>query len=146
VVFLPSWSVPLEIQREELVPKVAADPAFLARGGYEIRDRAGAPVAPGPAALDGLRSGALRLRQRPGPHNALGRVKPASPNAYGVYLHDTPAQELFARSRRDFSHGCVRVERPDELAAWALRDEPGWTPERVRAALAGTETVTVPLR
>jgi murein L,D-transpeptidase YcbB/YkuD len=73
-------------------------------------------------------------------------VKLDSPNAYGVYLHDTPAQALFARSRRDFSHGCVRVERPDELAAWALRDEPRWTPERVRAALAGTETVSVRLR
>ena len=79
-----------------------------------------------------LRAGALRVRQRPGPHNALGLVKFIFPNDDNVYLHGTPAQPLFARSRRDFSHGCVRVEDPAALAQWVLADQPGWTPRAHR--------------
>lgn len=145
VIFQPPWNVPLRIQRDEIVPKLEKDPGYLAAGSYEVREASGRPLPAAPAAelLPGLRSGALRLQQRPGPRNALGRVKFLFPNPYDVYLHDTPSQELFARSRRDFSHGCIRVEQPAELAAWVLRDEPGWTPERIRAALEGTETVAV---
>lgn len=129
------------------MPHVEKDPGYLAAGDYEVLDAAGrlVHVAPSADTLERLRSGALRLRQKPGPRNALGLVKFVFPNAYGVHLHDTPAQELFARSRRDFSHGCIRVEDPLELAVWVLRDEPGWTHERIRAAMNGPETIDVKL-
>jgi murein L,D-transpeptidase YcbB/YkuD len=147
VIFRPFWNVPLSIQRDELVLHAEKDPGHLAAGGYEILDAAGRVVQAAPSAdtLERLRSGALRLRQRPGPRNALGLVKFVFPNPHGVYLHDTPAQELFARSRRDFSHGCIRVEDPAALAAWVLRDEPGWTLDRIRAAMNGLETIDVKL-
>ena len=79
-----------------------------------------------------LRAGKLMVRQKPGPTNALGLVKLIFPNEHNVYLHSTPSQELFSRSRRDFSHGCIRVEKPAELTAWVLRNNPGWTLERVQ--------------
>jgi murein L,D-transpeptidase YcbB/YkuD len=83
--------------------------------------------------------------QKPGPKNALGLVKFVFPNSYNVYMHDIPAPELFARSRRDFSHGCIRLERPADLAAWVLRDNPGWNAERIRAAINGEATRQVNL-
>jgi murein L,D-transpeptidase YcbB/YkuD len=91
-----------------------------------------------PDVLDQLRAGKLFVRQKPGPKNALGLAKFIFPNSYNVYMHDTPSTELFARSERDFSHGCIRLEKPADLAAWVLRDNPGWTPERIRAAMDGT--------
>jgi len=146
VIFHPAWFVPLSIQREDLVPRVEKDAGFLAEGGYEILDSRGGGVGVAPAdAVEGLRSGALRLRQLPGPANALGAVEFVFPNPQGIFLHGTPAQELFARARRDFSHGCIRVEDPLALAAWVLRDEPGWTLDRVRAAMDGSETIAVKL-
>lgn len=94
-------------------------------------------------ALRLLRSGALR--QRPGPRNALGLVKFGLPNAHNVYLHDTPARELFRRARRDFSHGCIRVEDPVRLASWVLREREGWTTARIEAAMRGPESQRVAL-
>jgi len=86
------------------------------------------------------------VRQKPGPANSLGLVKLMFPNEFNVYLHDTPATTLFARSRRDFSHGCIRVEKPDELAAWVLRGDPAWPLERIREAMkSGPDDVTVKL-
>jgi murein L,D-transpeptidase YcbB/YkuD len=85
--------------------------------------------------LQQLRAGKLAVRQKPGPTNALGLVKLIFPNSYNVYLHSTPSQQLFSQTRRDFSHGCIRVEKPDELAAWALQGNPGWTLEKVRTAM-----------
>jgi murein L,D-transpeptidase YcbB/YkuD len=82
-----------------------------------------------------LRSGKLLVRQRPGPTNSLGLVKFMFPNEHNVYLHSTPAQQLFSQSRRDFSHGCIRVEKPAELAAWLLQDQPKWTLDAVKAAM-----------
>ena len=93
-----------------------------------------------------LRAGKLMVRQKPGPKNALGLVKLIFPNEHSVYLHSTPSTELFSRSRRDFSSGCIRVEKPDELTAWVLRNNPGWTLERVRQAMqSGPDDVTVRL-
>jgi murein L,D-transpeptidase YcbB/YkuD len=86
------------------------------------------------------------VRQKPGPGNALGLIKLMFPNEHYVYLHSTPATELFSRARRDFSSGCIRVEKPDELTVWVLRHNPGWTLERVRhAMLSGRDDVTVRL-
>lgn len=139
VVFRPYWNIPRSILVNEILPRVARDPGYLARNGMEIVRGWGddAPVVPATGnniAL--LRQGALRLRQRPGPANSLGLVKFMFPNVDNVYLHDTPAHELFSLSRRDFSHGCVRVENPKALAEWVLRDQPGWTREAIEAAMA----------
>jgi murein L,D-transpeptidase YcbB/YkuD len=87
----------------------------------------------------------VRLRQRPGPNNALGLMKFIFPNTDDVYMHDSPARQLFARSRRDFSHGCIRVENPMGLAAWVLSDLPGWSRERIEAAVNGAPNQRVDL-
>ncbi len=126
VIFRPYWNVPLSIQRNELVPKIAKDPTYLAANDYEIVDQRGQVVS-SPVDLAQLRSGSLAIRQIPGPKNALGYVKFLFPNEYDVYLHGTPAKALFAKSRRDFSHGCIRVEDPEALALWVLRGKSGWT-------------------
>jgi murein L,D-transpeptidase YcbB/YkuD len=97
--------------------------------------------------MSDLKAGKLSVRQKPGPANALGLVKLMFPNEHNVYLHSTPAPELFSRTRRDFSHGCIRVEKPAELAAWALRNNPDWTVDRVRKSMAeGSDNVTVTLK
>jgi len=103
-------------------------------------------MAATPEAIAALRSGRARLRQRPGSHNALGRLKFAMPNRYTIYLHDTPSVGLFARHRRDFSHGCVRVERPLELAEIVLSGFGGWDRPHIDAAVAAKRTrhVTLP--
>ena len=92
-----------------------------------------------------LRSGEARLRQRPGPRNALGGVKFVLPNTMDIYLHATPARELFERTRRDFSHGCIRVREPEALAQFVLRDQPEWTPAQIEAAMTSGVNRTVPL-
>jgi murein L,D-transpeptidase YcbB/YkuD len=83
------------------------------------------------------------LRQRPGPQNALGLVEFVFPNAENVYMHGTPAPALFSRSRRDFSHGCVRVANPTALAEWALKEQPEWTRDRIVSAMNGTQSIHV---
>lgn len=148
VVFRPYWNVPMSIQRGELIPKIRRNRDYLAEKDYEVLDRQGEVVADGRVSdnvLAGLRSGTLTIRQRPGPQNALGLVKFVFPNAYNVYLHSTPSPELFAHARRDFSHGCIRVAQPVALAQWVLRNNPGWTVGRIKAAMLGDETVRVTL-
>jgi murein L,D-transpeptidase YcbB/YkuD len=93
-----------------------------------------------------LRSGRLRLRQTPGPKNVLGLAKFVFPNEYGVYMHATSAQWLFARTRRDLSHGCIRIERPEDLAEWVLHDESGWSRDRIIEAMQGSESIAVKLK
>ncbi len=119
LVFRPYWNVPLAIQRGELVPKIKKDPDYLAKNEFEVVDQHGNVVTTSAVSdeqLAKLNSGALSIRQRPGPKNSLGLVKFVFPNEHNVYLHSTPAQELFSRTRRDFSHGCIRVEDPAGLA------------------------------
>jgi murein L,D-transpeptidase YcbB/YkuD len=138
VVFRPYWNVPPGIQRSEIVPAVQRDRNYLSKNNYEVITHGGEIVTSGAITdeiLADLRAGKLIIRQRPGPTNALGLVKLMFPNEYHVYLHSTPAQQLFAKSRRDFSHGCIRVEKPAELTAWALSNNPGWTLERVQGAM-----------
>jgi murein L,D-transpeptidase YcbB/YkuD len=97
------------------------------------------------ANVDRLAQERLRLRQRPGPKNSLGQVMFMFPNDDNVYLHSTPAPQLFGRARRDFSHGCIRVEDPVALAVWALKDQPEWTREKILAAMEGKPSFRVPL-
>jgi len=141
VVFRPYWEVPPSIIRAELIPHIQKDPEYLAKKGFEIVDARQQPVGSGAVSsemLQQLRAGKLYVRQLPGPKNSLGLVKFLFPNSYNVYMHDTPATEFFAQSRRDFSHGCIRLEKPADLAAWVLRNNPGWTAERIHAAMNGS--------
>jgi murein L,D-transpeptidase YcbB/YkuD len=148
VTFLPEWNVPINIAGAELVPEMERDPNYLERKGYEIVDSRGnvaSDAAANDSTFDKIRSGEWLIRQKPGPANALGLVKFDLPNPYGVYLHGTPATELFSQSRRDFSHGCIRLERPVELAAWLLRGNPEWTINKIWAAIKGTQTIRATL-
>jgi len=148
VVFRPYWEVPPSITRAEMIPHIVRDPDYLANKGFEVVDSKRNVVSTGkvtPEVLGQIRAGKLFVRQKPGPKNALGLVKFVFPNSYNVYMHDTPSTEFFAKARRDFSHGCVRLEKPADLAAWVLRDNPGWTPDRIRAAMNGTVTQQVNL-
>jgi len=150
LIFRPYWLVPTSILRNETIPKTLRDPNYLADNGFEVVDQSGNVVPSSPASddvIDGLRSGSYRVRQKPGPKNALGLVKFIFPNQYNVYLHSTPEQELFSRSRRDFSHGCIRVEKPADLAAWVLRDRPEWTMDKIQAAMkTGPDNVQMNLK
>jgi murein L,D-transpeptidase YcbB/YkuD len=122
IVFSPYWNIPPDIVEKEILPKLEADPTFLERNNMEV-DESG-----------------QRYRQRPGQGNSLGQVKFVFPNHYNVYLHGTPSQKLFDRVERDFSHGCVRLERPLDLAKYVLRDQPEWPEQRIVAAMdSGTE-------
>ena len=135
VVFRPYWNVTPSIQRSEIVPAIQRDRDYIAKKNYEVTTQGGQVVTSGTISdevLQQLRAGRLAVRQKPGPSNALGLVKLIFPNDYNVYLHSTPSQQLFSQTRRDFSHGCIRVEKPAELAAWALQDKPEWTLEKVR--------------
>jgi murein L,D-transpeptidase YcbB/YkuD len=138
VIFRPYWNVPPSILRGEVLPAIARDASYLARNDMEIVAGAGDDarvVPPSDDALAALRQGRLRVRQRPGAKNSLGLVKFVFPNDEDIYMHGTPAQYLFGRARRDFSHGCVRLEDPVQMAEWVLRDQPEWTRERILNAM-----------
>jgi murein L,D-transpeptidase YcbB/YkuD len=142
VEFLPYWNVPWSIQVGEILPRLEVNPGYLRSQDMELVTRKGRVVGDtiSQELMVRLRRGELRLRQRPGPLNSLGRVKFIFPNAESVYLHDTPRTERFAAAQRDFSHGCISVEDPGALAEWVLRGEPSWTADAVRAAMSGTAT------
>jgi murein L,D-transpeptidase YcbB/YkuD len=144
LVFSPYWNVPPDIAKNETLPSVMKDSGFLARMNMEVVDASGNPIDSDSIDLNG--PGKYRFRQRPGASNSLGLVKFMFPNQFNVYLHDTPADSLFARASRAFSHGCVRLEQPDKLAEYVLRDQPDWTPERIGEAMQGGEERTVRLK
>jgi murein L,D-transpeptidase YcbB/YkuD len=147
-VFRPYWSVPNSIAKGEFLPRITRDPDYLAKKGFEVVNSRQEVVTSGTVTSDiltQLRTGKLFIRQIPGPKNSLGLVKFIFPNSYSVYMHDTPAQEFFVKSRRDFSHGCIRLEKPADLAVWVLRDNPGWGMDRVRAAMNGSPNQQVNL-
>jgi len=150
VVFRPYWDVPPSILRNEMLPKIRANPGYLAAQRLQIVNGQGddSPVVqPSPEAIEGLAAGRYRLRQMPGEDNALGLVKFMFPNTYNVYLHSTPAHRLFKESVRAFSHGCIRVSDPLALATHVMTDEPGgWTREKIDATMNGTKTVRVNLQ
>ncbi|HVK33933.1 MAG TPA: L,D-transpeptidase family protein, partial [Burkholderiaceae bacterium] len=135
--FQPYWNVPPSIARKELIPRLRRDPGHWSREGFEFVGAAGAvETALTDAGLQAVLAGQARIRQRPGPRNALGDIKFVFPNREAIYLHHTPAVGLFDRVRRDFSHGCIRVEQPEALAAFALQGLPGWDGARIRNAMS----------
>jgi murein L,D-transpeptidase YcbB/YkuD len=99
-----------------------------------------------PARLDAVLAGQLRIRQRPGPLNALGDIKFVFPNSDNIYLHHTPSVGLFERDRRDLSHGCIRVQDPVALARFVLQDQPGWDETRIVEAMTRGQSNTLALR
>ncbi len=143
ITFRPFWDVPVSIAVQELWPQILRDPAYLARHHFDIVPPDGRAVPFSGQALGLFRSGALRLRQRPGADNALGLVRFDVPNPYSVFLHDTPARAAFARPSRHLSHGCIRLERPAALVRWALADE-AWTDAAIEAAFDGIDGHAVP--
>jgi murein L,D-transpeptidase YcbB/YkuD len=149
LIFRPYWDVPYSITQREMLPAIRANPNYLAHEHLEIVNGPGdnAPVMQAsPEAIAALAAGTLRLRQRPGADNALGLVKFMLPNPYNVYLHSTPAHQLFLRSRRAFSHGCIRVSDPVALATLVLGNSAGqWTSQAVQSAMNGPDDVRVRL-
>ena len=148
LVLNPAWVVPPTILRQDVLPKLAADPDYLVRHEMQVFDSSGRPVAASGIAWSRYRERDIpyRIVQAPGPDNPLGRIKFGLPNPYAVYLHDTPSRNLFERIERTFSSGCIRLEHPLELAV-ALLDEPDtWTEQKLRAAIGTGRTVTIPVR
>ena len=138
IVFRPYWNVPPSIVRGEIIPSIVKNRNYIGLKGFEITDISGKVITSGTVSdevLTQLRAGKLMVRQKPGPTNALGLIKFIFPNSNNVYLHSTPAPQLFSRDRRDFSHGCVRVQKPAELAGFILRNQPPWTLDRVQKAM-----------
>ena len=148
VEFGPYWNVPEKIAIEEILPLAQENPGYLEANDYEVVAGKGedATVMQGAFSVEDIAAGRYRIRQRPGPKNALGHVKFLFPNEFAVYLHDTPARSLFANNQRAASHGCVRVADPAALARFVLQDQPEWTPERIDAALAAVERERVTLQ
>ena len=159
VVFSPYWNIPTKILREETLPRLARDPDYLRRNNLEVVGTSGHVVVRAsdeedddgeavdaidwsdPEAVKGL-----RLRQAPGPSNALGLVKFIFPNHFDVYLHDTPNDRLFNKPKRALSHGCIRIENPVGLAEYVLRDRPEWTQPRIRNAMSSATEQSVTLK
>jgi L,D-transpeptidase YcbB len=140
VVFRPYWDVTPTIQRSEIVPHIQKDPNYIAKHNFEVVTLKGEVVTDNqvsPDVLEGIRSLHLMVRQKPGDTNSLGLVKIIFPNPDNVYLHGTDAPELFSQDVRDFSHGCIRVQKPADLVAWVLRNNPGWDLDRVKATMNG---------
>lgn len=144
--FSPYWNVPSSIARKEIIPKSQRDPGYFARQGFEFVYGSQANATFSQANVDAVLNGQARIRQRPGPLNALGDIKFIFPNNQAIYLHHTPSPQLFNRGRRDFSHGCIRVEDPVALAQFTLQGMPEWTPERIREAMTAGKSKTVALQ
>jgi murein L,D-transpeptidase YcbB/YkuD len=153
IVLNPYWNVPASIASEEIVPALIEDPEALSARNLEVVRGFGDDAEPvDPADVDwndwedlAQAPDALRLRQLPGPGNALGHIKFMLPNRMNIYLHDTPEESLFAETDRNFSHGCIRVEEPLALAVLLLRDDPSWDEKRIREAIDSGERVEIAL-
>lgn len=140
----PYWNVPVSIVRNEMLPEIRANPyGYFARHGYQVFANIGGrmrQVRPSSVNWYAVSPGSVRIRQVPGAHNALGRIKFMFPNQHSVYMHDTPTKSLFERDRRAFSHGCVRVQNPLELADAILpHAAPDWNSSRLEKLFGGPE-------
>jgi murein L,D-transpeptidase YcbB/YkuD len=120
VVFSPYWNVPPSIVRKEILPAIEKNPNYLEKHNMEIT---------------GDEDGLPEIRQKPGPGNALGRVKFLFPNSFNIYFHDTPEKSLFTKDKRAFSHGCIRLGDPVKMANWLLSNNPEWTPDKIEEAM-----------
>jgi murein L,D-transpeptidase YcbB/YkuD len=150
LVINPYWNVPVSIARNELFAKFKKDPSYIRARGYELFDGYGADagiVEPELVDWESLsrRNFRYKIRQLPGPKNALGTIKFMFPNTHNIYLHDTPSQTLFKRSERAFSHGCIRVKDPHLLAATLLQWQSGWPTKRIRQTITDGERTVVSL-
>lgn len=148
LVWNPTWTVPPGIIQNDILPAARRDPSSITRRGLNVLDRNGEKVDPGEIDWARYKSGNIpyTLRQEPGPENALGRVKFMFPNSYSVYLHDTPSKSLFDASDRSFSSGCVRVERPFELAMLLLNDPQQWNESSIAQTLKTERLQNVTLK
>jgi murein L,D-transpeptidase YcbB/YkuD len=146
LILRPYWNVPTDIARKELVPHMEANHGYLAAKNFEVTNNKGQVLTD--YTVKQVAQGGVMVREKPGPKNSLGLVKFMFPNQYDIYLHSTPATELFNRTRRDFSHGCIRVQEPDKLAAWVLQDQnPPWDLEKIQQAMNnGPDNYTVSLK
>jgi L,D-transpeptidase YcbB len=125
IVFSPYWNVPPSIVKKEILPKLANNPGYLESQNME---------------QIGTEDGLPKIRQRPGVKNSLGRVKFLFPNSFNIYFHDTNAKSLFSQDKRAYSHGCIRLQEPEKMAQYLLRNQPEWTPERIEEAMdSGSE-------
>ena len=148
LVFNPYWRIPRSIAAAEILPLVERDPDYLERNGIHALPVFGPRAMqrdPTEIDLDAVRKGTSMLVQNPGYRNPLGRVKFVLPNPYNIYLHDTPAGELFGRRSRDFSHGCIRLERSADLASYLLKDHGDWPRSEIERVLDSGENVQVHL-
>jgi murein L,D-transpeptidase YcbB/YkuD len=147
IVFRPYWNVPARILKEEIIPAARKDTGYIASNNYEILR--GREVVD-PATIEWAEVDTSKInfyvRQKPGPLNSLGLIKFMFPNQFDVYLHDTPARSLFRRAGRAASHGCIRVERPEQLAQFALARNPEWDLRKIRDAMRRDSTHQVGLR
>ena len=151
LVLAPYWHVPRNLAVQDKLPLIKRNPGYLAQQKMTVFEGWGAEArVVDPATVNWGEITAsnfpYRLRQDPGPGNALGRAKFMFPNRHNVYLHDTPSRELFDQPERAFSSGCIRVERPLELADHLLRDDPRWDRRSLEAAIGRWQEQTVPLR
>jgi murein L,D-transpeptidase YcbB/YkuD len=145
LVFRPYWNVPVDIARKELAPHMTSNRGYLASKNFEVTNNKGVVLTDYTAKQ--VAQGAVMVREKPGPKNSLGLVKFIFPNQYDIYLHSTPAVSLFERSRRDFSHGCIRVQKPVDLAVWALQGQGDWDEDKVKEAMdSGPDNKTVSLK
>lgn len=126
VVFAPYWNVPESILKNEILPAISKNSHYVENNHMEWVNKS--------------------LRQKPGPWNALGKVKFLFPNSHNIYLHDTPSKDLFQRDQRTFSHGCIRVEQPKKLAQYVLEHQPQWTEQRIDSAMNGEKELYVTLK
>ena len=130
VVFSPYWNIPRSIVKNEIYPAMKRNSSYLQRNNMEVTSFSnGLPI----------------VRQKPGNSNALGHVKFIFPNSYNIYFHDTPSRELFNRAQRAFSHGCIRLQQPLDLAVYLLRQQPEWTNGNIKAAMNSTKEKWVTL-
>ena len=149
VTFRPYWNVPDGIATKEVVPAILQDPKYLEKNNMEIVpdfSLQATALEPNRINLDKVAAGALKVRQKPGGANALGLVKFSFPNTNNVYLHSTPSKGLFNRDRRDFSHGCIRVQDPLQLAEWVMADNGDWPKDRIQSFMEGEVTKTINLK
>lgn len=144
--FFPTWSVPEIVAQQDLIPKIRKDPSYFSQEHFMVmRDWGSRPLDPASVDWNSPQVVSYKFRQEPGSFNALGVVRINMPNKYSVYMHDTPLKQLFGQSARAFSSGCVRVEKVQELVAWLLGGQKGWSLEKVQAQIDSGKKIDVKL-